>query len=135
MMLFWWNFPGMCFNFRRCKLRYQPVTWLGSTPGDMIPGGPEGHLSRGMESPLLHGHLRRVCASGFQYCPSCWILDTSSSTVSLTLSNCANYYKIDVNSVSGMMSYHFLNTGGLHRLALVVNGEKHGIIWLSCRFF
>ncbi|CAK9011459.1 unnamed protein product [Durusdinium trenchii] len=64
----------------------------------------------------------RVCGSGFSYCPSCWILDTSSGTVSLTLSNCDNYYKIDVSSQSGMMAYTFLNTGS--NLATISDGTN-----------
>ncbi|CAE7400673.1 unnamed protein product [Symbiodinium sp. CCMP2456] len=53
----------------------------------------------------------RQCAFGSAYCPSCWILDTSSNTVSLTLTNCNNYFKIDVGSNSAIMSYTFVNTG------------------------
>ena len=58
-------------------------------------------------------HPRRVCGSGFSYCPSCWIIDTSGGAVSLTLTNCDYFYKIDVNSQSGMMEYSFLNTGSM----------------------
>eukprot|EP00439_Symbiodinium_sp_Y106_P001334 s782_g1.t1 len=53
----------------------------------------------------------RECAFGSAYCPSCWILDTSSNTVGLTLTNCNNYFKIDVGSNSAIMSYTFVNTG------------------------
>ncbi|CAE7641919.1 unnamed protein product [Symbiodinium sp. CCMP2592] len=53
----------------------------------------------------------RQCAFGSAYCPSCWILDTSSNTVSLTLTNCNNYFKIDVGSNNAIMSYTFVNTG------------------------
>jgi len=44
------------------------------------------------------------------YCPQCFVLDTSSSDVTLTIQNCGYYLGLD-QSAAGMVKFQFVNTG------------------------
>ncbi|CAJ1443448.1 unnamed protein product [Effrenium voratum] len=106
-------------NLLTCDASVTPVVFY--TTDALLSSNPSSECIS-VSTDSTYDISQRVCGSGFSYCPSCWIIDTSGGAVSLTLTNCDYFYKIDVNSQSGMMEYSFLNTGS--NLATVSDGTN-----------
>jgi len=61
-------------------------------------------------------------ACNSRYCPACYILDTTSNVVSLTISNCGTYQNKDLSSTDAVVMYQFINIGT--NLAHVSDGTQ-----------
>lgn len=107
--------PGSESAERR-KLSFLSTVGTGATNGCYTVDGSNPSVGFDVSSATACGP-----GGSTHPCPDCWITDTMSSDVTLTITNCASASWIRGASRSGVFAYTFINTHATRTLAVTDN--------------